>query len=391
MIKICSKKDCSGCYACYSICPNKCLSMSQDDEGFWYPEIDKPNCSDCKHCEEICPILKKTIVDNTPVAYACVNRNLAARLGSSSGGVFTLIAEETINKGGVVFGAGFDEDFNVLHAEATTISQISSFRGSKYVQSKIGETYKKAGTYLREGRKVLFSGTPCQIGGLKAYLRKDYGSLFCVDIICHGVPSPKVWEEYIAYRENFAGSSAYSVTFRQKSTGWRRYGISFRFKNKTEYLKTNDKDLYMQAFLRNVCLRPSCYACAFKTIHRQSDITLGDFWGVENVVPELDDDKGVSLVLVNSKKGENLFNIISDKMMTREVDLNKAITLNYPAIRSVPLNPNREKFFTELSSLRFDKLVGKYCSDSISLRCKKLVWMILYTLKHKVYDCIRGK
>jgi len=369
--KIKEKKDCTGCYACENICPKNCISMVSDVEGFWYPKVDYENCIKCGKCVNVCPIINHGTVKNYPDAYACINKNEDIRLKSSSGGIFTLTAGKIIEDRGVVFGAGFNEKFEVVHSFVETKEELEKFCGSKYVQSKIGETYKHAKDILESGRKVLFSGTPCQIAGLKAFLRKSYENLFCVDIICHGVPSPKVWQKYVSYQEKNNGSIVQRIAFRQKNEGWKRYSVSLLFQNDTEYCQTLDKDLYMRAFLKDVCLRPSCYSCKFKTLHRESDITLADFWGIQNILPEMDDDKGTSLVFINSDNGKYMFDQIRDKILYKEVDIHQAITYNPAAIKSAKYNQKRESFFQNLDRFPFDKLVKKYCTDSFLLRMKR--------------------
>ena len=384
MISITEKENCTGCYACKNICPQGCINLKNDSEGFWYPQVNTDLCNDCGLCEKVCPILHKRYIDNAPKAYACYSKNEKIRLESSSGGIFTLIAEQVIDKSGVVFGARFDDGFNVIHDYVESKADLKEFRGSKYVQSKIGDTYKQVKYFLNQGKLVLFSGTPCQIAGLKSFLQKEYDNLLCIDIVCHGVPSPKVWERYISYQENRTGASVKRIAFRRKDEGWKRFCVSFLFNNDTEYLETFKKDLYMQAFLKNICLRPSCYACNFKTLHRQSDITLADFWGIQNLLPEMDDDKGISLVFINSARGESVFEQIKDKIFYKEVDINEAVAYNLAAIESVEKNPKRDKFFEELDQLPFDELVKKYCSDGISVKVKRKLKITVRSILKKL-------
>ena len=358
--------------------------MHADEEGFWYPKVDYDKCIECSLCIKVCPIINKVTVKNEPSAYACINNNEAIRLESSSGGLFTLIAEQIIDDGGAVFGASFNENLEVEHSYVELKQDLEKLRGSKYVQSRIGKTYEQAKHLLKSGRKVLFTGTPCQIDGLKSYLGKSYDNLLCVDIVCHGVPSPEVWRKYVDYRQERAGSAVQRISFRRKDDGWKRFSVLFLFKNNTEYLKTLDKDLYMKAFLKDVCLRPSCYACEFKTIHRQSDITLADFWGVQNMLPDMDDDKGTSLIFVNSKAGQAMIEKIADKMQFKEVDINEAIKYNPAAIKSAASNSNREKFFKEIHTLAFDKLVKKYCTDKLSVRIIRRIKLLARAILKKL-------
>lgn len=381
MIKITDKSKCSGCHACATICPVQCITMLSDGEGFWYPVVDAERCINCGKCEKNCPIVNPLKVENTPIAYAAYNTDEKVRLESSSGGVFALLAEYIIAQRGVVFGAGFNEKLEVTHMAVERLDDLPKLMGSKYVQSKIGNSYRKTKEYLDSGRLVLFTGTPCQIGGLKAYLGKDYDNLFCQDLICHGVPSPKVWRKYVTYQENRAGSPARRISFRRKYEGWKRYSVSLLFNNETEYHQTFGKDLMMTAFLKNACLRPSCYACAFKNLHRESDITLADFWGIQSMMPEMDDDKGTSLVIVNSEKGEALFQYIKGKLVCEKADLTEAIKFNPSMVSSVRYNPNRKNFFTDIDLLSFDKLVAKHCTDSYYIRGKRKVIGIMIKIK----------
>lgn len=307
-----------------------------------------------------------------PEAYAAYSTHEETRLQSSSGGLFSLLAETVIDDGGVVFGARFDGDFNVVHDYVENTKHLFKMRGSKYVQSRIGDTYKQAEEFLKHGRLVMYSGTPCQIGGLKGYLGRDYENLVCQDIICHGVPSPKVWQKYVAYRENYAGSKAWRIAFRRKDEGWKRYSVSFWFENDTEYIRTRT-DLYMQAFLKNICLRPSCHACHFKTIYRESDITLADFWGIQHMMPAMDDDKGTSLVLLHTEKGHQLFEGLQTRMKACPVNLDKAIRYNSAIVESVKMHPSREAFFLGLDSEGIDILMEKCCRDRLYVRMAKKV------------------
>lgn len=371
--KIKENKDCMGCYACSSICPENCISMETDNEGFWYPKVDYNKCIKCGLCVNVCPIINKTIVNNKPKAYACNNKDEAIRLASSSGGIFTLVAEQVIDRDGIVFGVGFDKDFKVVHSYVEDKHELYKFRGSKYVQSEIEDTYKQAEYFLKQGKEVLFTGTPCQISGLKSYLDKEYEKLICMDNICHGVPSPRVWDKYVDFREKKAGSKPRRIAFRLKNDGWKLYSVSFLFKDDTEYRETQKDDLYMRAFLKDVCLRPSCYSCEFKTLNRESDITLADFWGIQNILPDMDDDKGTSLIFVNSDKGQKMFENIKDNIVYKEIDINEAVSSNSAAIRSVAYNPKRENFLNDLDKMEFDELVKKYCTDKFGIRVKRKI------------------
>ena len=378
MIIIEDKRQCTGCSACVNSCPKSCITMQRDKEGFLYPSVNRELCIECGLCEKVCPVLnvqEKRVLGS--VAYSCINTEEEIRKQSSSGGVFTALASYIIKQGGVVFGAAFDEKFQVVHKCVEKIEDLDCLRGSKYVQSKIGDTYQQAKKYLQENRLVLFTGTPCQIGGLLAYLKRDYENLYTQDLICHGAPSPMVWEKYIDYRTSTAnGAKPRKIAFRAKNEGWKRFSVSFVFDNDTEYLQTLDKDLYMKAFLKNLSLRPSCYQCAFKGLERESDITLADFWGIQNVMPEMDDDKGTSLVITQSEKGEKLFKEISKNLKFKQVDLNSAVKYNSAMIKSCATPKNREKFLYEINSDNFETVTGKFSKVSLKQKIRRILGKI---------------
>lgn len=371
MVEIKDKQMCSGCHACMAVCPKRCITMRRDEEGFLYPEVNKEQCISCGLCEKVCQALNPMKSKSLPTAYAAYNKNEEQRMRSSSGGVFTLIAEYIIDKGGAVFGAAFDEDFNVHHICVTKKEDLRFIRGSKYLQSTVGSAYIDAKRLLDAGKYVLFTGTPCQTDGLLHFLRKQYDKLFTQDIICHGVPSPMVWQEYLRYQTSAFGGDLDRKslpTFRRKDEGWKRYSVSLRFARDTEYRNTLDKDLFMKAFLNNLCLRPSCYSCHSKTLNRNSDITLADFWGIDGIMPEMDDDKGTSLVFVNSAKGRKLFDALRDKMKCREVDIRDAVKCNQSAHTSVAMPKKRERFMRFVGKRDFGEITEKYAKAAFHVR-----------------------
>lgn len=369
MITISDKTKCCGCHACASICPVQCIHMEYDSEGFLYPSTDSTQCLNCEKCESVCPILHPIPERSVrPQAWAAMNTNEQIRLGSSSGGMFTLLAESVLKNNGVVFGAAFTEAFDVAHIVVTNVVDLEKLRGSKYTQSTIGTIFQQVKVALNAGKQVLFSGTPCQIEGLHAYLGKEYDNLLLVDIICHGVPSPLVWRKYVQFQEMKYKNKAQRISFRHKHYGWKRYSVSFLFKNNTEYLMSLDKDIFMHAFLRDCCLRPSCGICVFKKIGRISDITLADFWGIQSVLPTMDDDKGTSLVLVHTSKGKHIFDKLSLSCRRDEVDMDTALMSNPAMYKSAIIHKNRDKFFENLEKLPFDTLVKKYATQKMNLR-----------------------
>ena len=379
MITISEKSKCTGCYGCVNVCPKRCITMETDQEGFRYPKVETGECISCGLCIDTCPILMNTENENDgmPLAYAANNRDNEIRQDSSSGGLFNLLAERILNSGGVVFGARFDNNFDVVHGYAENAEGLCGLRGSKYVQSKTGNAYQQAKMFLEQGRQVYFSGTPCQIAGLKAYLSKDYDNLFCQDIVCHGTPSPMVWRKYINEHKNNRGCSIKQIKFRNKQSGWSSFSLSISFKDGTKYIRGLHKDCYMQAFLSNLTLRPSCYDCKFKSINRQSDITLADFWGINYIIPEMFDDKGTSLALIHSEKGKALFDSISDDLVYKETDVNKALQYNSAAICSAKMNPKRQFFFNNIDNMSFSDLVKKCVREPVSIKVKKIIKRLL--------------
>lgn len=374
MIDIKEKDKCCGCNACYNICPKNAIKMKVDEKGFKYPFVNKDKCINCGLCEKVCPIINKTKIDIEHKAYACINNDDKIRSESSSGGVFTLLAENILSKAGVIFGAAFDENLNVKHFMVDRSEDLYKFRGSKYVQSQIGDTYKLAKKALEEGKYVLFTGTPCQIEGLKSYLMKDYDKLYTQDIICHGVPSPLVWEKYKNNIENKEKDKIKNVNFRNKENSWKSYDIDVKLNNNKTIKEKASNNLYMKAFLKDICLRDSCYSCVFKSINRKSDITLADFWGIQRVKPEFDDDKGTSLVIVNSKKGQDLFESIKDKIRYEETDIKEAIKYNPSMITSVSLPNTRENFFKDINNMDIESAIKKNLpKEKLSVKIKRKI------------------
>lgn len=385
MIEIEDKRNCSGCHSCCAICPLQCISMEPDREGFWYPRVDAEVCTECGLCVKACPIISPTIHNSSVSAFACINRNEEIREKSSSGGVFSLIAEAIITRKGIVFGAGFDKNFDVVHGWTDSIEGLSAFRGSKYVQSRIGNALIEVQEFLKAGRPVLFSGTPCQIAGLRSYLGKDYENLLCIDIVCHGVPSPRVWQRYKKELEERNRAKVKRIAFRRKDCGWKLFSVSFSFDNDTEYSQPLTNDIYMKGFLSNLYLRPSCYACHFKSLNRPSDITLADFWGIESVLPHMDDDKGTSLVLVHTEKGAAMLADLAEKIICEKVDVNKAISFNSAAVKSVAKNSKREEFFAELDNAEdVIVLIDRYTKVSATKKAYSRVRGLLGKVKRRV-------
>lgn len=353
MISINKKDNCCGCYACVNVCPKDCISMEEDSEGFNYPCVDKSKCVDCTLCEKVCPIINKDKVaqgsneeDNTYVAYT---KNATVRKNSSSGGMFTELAESVLKNNGVVFGCAFDDDFNAHHIMVNNSSDLEKLRGSKYIQSHIENTYEEAERLLKNGQLVLFSGVTCQIAGLNSYLRKDYNNLITVDVLCHGVPSGKAWRKYIDDNQKRHNAKLNKYYFRNKDNGWKVFTVKQMYMDNQGESSPFNKDSFMQLFLGEVCLRPSCHNCRFKDIRRPSDITLGDCWGVQNYMPEMDDDKGTSVVIAHTKKGVNILNSVKNNLVIKKAKLDRALPPTADSRKSVLPHKNREIFFKQLN------------------------------------------
>lgn len=396
MINIIDKHKCCGCAACISICPKNCISTSKDIEGFLYPIVDAGKCIDCGVCEKVCPVLHPVKNEEEPLVYAAINNNEVVRMQSSSGGIFTLIAEFVLDRGGVVFGACFDSDWNVVHDYTETKEGLAKFRGSKYVQSNVGNSFSMVKTFLDSGREVLFSGTPCQVAGLKNYLRKPYSNLLTADLVCHGVPSPEVWRKYlqetiyrvymIKDRKMEVCPSEYisDISFRAKDNGWKNYNIKIQFKNGKILMIPAFENLYMNVFLSDLSLRPSCYNCPAKFNNMQSDITLADFWGVNKINPNIDDDKGCGLVIIHHM--EKLIFLFGQKCQLLLQDFGLVVKYNPSILDSVNEPLNRNLFFGLFHKVGFYRTYSFFYNKSILFRLiRLLIRMVFKTGKNTSY------
>ena len=356
MINITDKHKCCGCTACVSVCPKGCISMSEDKEGFLYPVVDSVKCIDCGLCEKVCPVLHPLNNESEPLVYAAINNDESIRMQSSSGGIFTLLAESVIDKGGVVFGACFDRNWNVVHNYTETKEGLAKFRGSKYVQSNVGKSFSQVKAFLDAGRIVLFSGTPCQVAGLKNYLRKPYPILLTVDLVCHGVPSPDVWRKYLeetvcrAYgiKKNKPAVNLCDyisdIKFRAKDKGWKKFSFKIEYKDGRTEMNPFYENPYMNIFLSNLSLRLSCYVCPVKLHNLQSDITLADFWGVDKIDNEIDDNKGCGLLLIHNRDKLDLLFGMNCKLFRHQLD--EVVEYNPSILCSVDEPINRNFFWT---------------------------------------------
>ena len=304
-------------------------------------------------------------------AYAAWNKDDEIRRISSSGGVFFAIAKYVIERNGVVFGAKFDENWNVIHGEAGTLEEVKAFLGSKYTQSSMGDIFKRVKQELNDGKLCLFSGTACQIGGLKAYLGKEYENLVAVDFICHGVPSRRMWREYV---QQHNPDEITKISFRDKTEGWLDFSLKMDYRNGESYRNNQHNDLFMNGFLQDIYLRPSCYECAFRGMERNSDITLADYWGVQKDLPEMFDNKGTSALFINSEMGKTIWKVISSSFQYIEVDPNRPIAFNPAMIRSPKKPDKRDKYLKAEDKWKaIRKLTTVTLKDRIIRKAKRVI------------------
>ena len=372
------KEHCCGCSACANVCPKNSIVMETDEEGFLYPKIDTNSCIECGACIKVCDFHKKEYAVKIPIeqeVYALKHIGEDVRRSSSSGGAFTAISDYVLKNNGVVYGAIFNDQFEVIHSKAFNMEQRNKMRGSKYVQSTLGSIFKDIKATLKSGKLVLFTGTPCQNGGLKSYLGNEYDNLITCDIICYGVPSPKVWEDYKNKLENKYNDKIKNVTFRAKDKGWRDGSLKVEF-NHSKYLKSMQDDPYHILFFSHLNIRPSCHECVYASFHRATDLTMGDFWGIENSEKSFDDDKGVSVLLVNTKKGKKIVEEIKS-----DLSLIKSNHANcYQPIFEAPskISPRRQLFWKEYLQEDSTNIIDKYGRiGTIQTIVKKVIVPIL--------------
>ena len=356
MINIKDPKNCCGCTACASICSHDAISMEPDAMGFLYPKVDVGKCVECGLCEKVCQFNEnydRSLNLEEPVAFAARHKDIDEVMKSRSGAAFVAISDYILEQGGVVYGAGYKDHFRVAHKRATTKEERDEFRGSKYVQSDLIGVFRSVKDDLKNGLTVLFSGTPCQTAGLNSFVGKKLReNLVLIDIVCHGVPGPYVWREYLAYLEKKHGAKICRVDFRDKvKFGWKAHNETVTFEG--------GKMSYTHLFYQHIMFRHSCGVCHYTNLQRPSDITLADFWGWEKTDPTLNtDDKGYSLVLCNTEKGRQLFEAVKDRMNTMPVDMTKAMqpNLEHPS----EIHPKRMAFEKSFEKYGFEKTMKRF-------------------------------
>ena len=356
MIQIESAINCCGCGACAQRCPQSCITMIEDQEGFKYPEVDHTQCIDCHLCEKVCPVNASTQPIEPIECWAMRSKDEKVVRESSSGGIFTYLANQVLEQGGVVFGARFDDNWNVVHDYVENKSDLYRLQTSKYVQSDTNHIMLKVENFLKEKRLVMFAGTPCQIAALKLFLRKEYDNLYLVEIVCHGVPSPKVWHLYLKeITNNFTGKIT-DINFRDKSTGWAKYSVKVVVDNKI-FKSIYDTHPYMKAFLTEFIIRPSCYNCHFKSHRSFADITIGDYWGIDRLPNISNDDKGYNIVIIRTPKGLGL---IKDKKNVWFRQTNTNQLFQKAIYDSAFFRLNRKAFWKYLLRNGLDKSIKRF-------------------------------
>lgn len=385
-MKLANQAICTGCSACVNICPQQCLEMKSNPKGFCFPELIAPDrCINCESCQRVCPVLQKEqFSDNCTKCYAGYTKDNSVRQNSSSGGIFSELATAILKHGGAVFGAAYeDENYAVQHICVEEVGKLSHLCGAKYAQSNLNNSFFDIRKRLSTGQEVLFAGTPCQVAGLKAFLGKEYENLFTVDFVCHGVPSPLVWERYVQYRaeKDNHGVMPISINLRSKKTGWSRYQYSneYQYENGKVYSARSGEDLFMRLFVGDYINRESCTNCHFKGYERVSDITLGDFWGIWDVAPEMDDNKGTSLILVHSNPAKEILEKLSDRIILKEVTLQQASKQNPSMLVSSPAHSKREVVIQKCLDGKFDEIQEyiaeiQKSSEASSVNILRRVW-----------------
>lgn len=357
--------DCSGCEACAAACPSGAIKMRPQLSSFRYPLIDTSTCIGCRLCLKVCPILNATPppaspAETLPATYAAWHKDTAIRLKSSSGGIFSALADHVLAQGGIIYGATMGADLAVRHVRVVSSQELAQLRASKYVQSSIGNAYALARADLVAGFCVLFVGVACQIGGLKAFLRKDYPNLITADVLCHGVPSELFFDKYIAWLEQSYKQKVTTVEFRNKDHGWKEYFPTVVFENGVRRTNNLHKDEFFKGFLSDICLRKGCCNCAYKCAPRISDITLGDFWGIDQLHPQWDDDQGTSVIFVHTPQGAEIYAAIAPQIESHPVPYNDAILCNTAYYKSPALHPRYAEFERDLPRMSFKRLMIKY-------------------------------
>ena len=378
-MKICEDELCTGCCACLNICPKAAISMVEDNFGFNHPYIDNNICIDCGLCQKVCPIHNKPQKRKELITFAAISKDVNIYKSSTSGGIATTLSQYIISTGGVVYGVAFDDKFNLKHKRVDNIKDIPTLQGSKYVQSDKHSIFCMVQKDLKEGKEVLFTGTPCEVAGLKKYLRKEYDNLYTLDLICHGVPSSELLNAFLKGKEKLYSSQITELKFREKAYGWRNQELYIKFENGRIYHAPIWVDNFYRLFTNNYILRDSCYSCKFSSMERQGDITIGDFWNIKNANETFEDKLGVSSVIINSEKGKKIFETVKNEFDIIECSLNdiNQKNLNSPSPKPV----HYEDFQRLIAEKGFEYCLKKYGSMKMLEKIRRALSPVKQRLK----------
>lgn len=399
MIKIINKTDCCGCTACANACPKNAIVMEPDTEGFLYPRVLADKCVDCGLCDKVCPVSSKPqAAEYSRSSVVLRTKKEDVLRNSTSGGFTTPLAEWVLGQGGAVCAATYDADFRVVHTvlEAAEEDQLARMRGSKYVQSSLGDCFSQVQQLLKQGRLVCFVGTTCQVAGLKAFLGRDQEKLICVDLVCHGTPSPKLWEKYLAYQKEKYNTEIAAISFRNKTYGYHSGTMMIRFTNGKTYYGSARVDPMLKSFFREIASRPICYQCPFKELERCSDFTIYDCWHAGQLVPGLtDDDKGYTNVIIQSEKGRQVLEQIRDRYELYPADTEQAVALDGSMVRdSATPHPRRAEYYREMDRHSLPEHIEAFIpvsgKDRLIEGCKHGIYRLgIYTALKRVKDTVK--
>lgn len=371
MIDIKDKSKCCGCEACKNICPQKCITMKEDEEGFRYPVIDKERCIHCNLCDKVCPIVKEAKKEETIEEvefYAAYHKDEDIVKKSSSGGIFWLLANWIFQNKGIVYGVIQESTYEVKYSRAEKIEECEAMRGSKYLQAEVHDIYLKVKEDLEKDKFVLFTGTPCQVAGLYNLLKKQYEKLYTVDVVCHGVPSKEVYREYIKYIQDKKNKEVINIKWRDKINGWGPNRVTLYFNDNTKYTTISKENPFQKGFLDNIYLRPSCYHCIYAKLPRIGDVSLADFWGYDGKLCKENKNKGISAVIVSSKKGKQLFESVKNKLNYHAVSQEYLTQRSRHVYIHPEENKQRENFFRDFKKVPFKKLCKKYHMQDTTIK-----------------------